>query len=64
MKQPIVCNFYTVEQGWPTFFPKQPILFKSSSYPPHKRKTSKLHSDTKLFFKKKEKKRSSLEKIL
>ena len=31
-------------QGWPTFFPKPPILFKPSSYPLHKRKTSKFHS--------------------
>ena len=40
-------------QGWPTFFPKPPILFKSGSYPPHKRKTSKFHSETKLISKKK-----------
>ena len=31
-------------QGWPTFFFKPPILFKPSSYPLHKRKTSKFHS--------------------
>ena len=42
-----------IDQGWPTFFPKPPILFKPSSYPPHKRKTSKFHRETKLFSKKK-----------
>ena len=44
---------YVLVQKWPTFFPKPPILFKSNSYPPHKRKTSKFHSKTKLFSKKK-----------
>ena len=44
---------HALDQEWPTFFPKAPILFKSSSYPPHKRKTSKFYSETKLFSKKK-----------
>ena len=50
-----------LNQGWPTFFPQPPILFKSSSYPPHKRTTSKFHSETKLFSQKK--KMSTLEKF-
>ena len=35
-------NFFDkgLEQGWPTFFPKPPILFKSSLYPPHDFKIS------------------------
>ena len=43
----------TLNKGWPTFFPQPPILFKSSSYSPHKQKTSKFHSETKVFSKKK-----------
>ena len=48
-----VASFVCIGQGWPTFFPQPPILFESSSYPPHKRKTSKFHSETKLISKKK-----------
>ena len=50
--QDVSCVLH-LNQGWPTFFPQPPILFKSSSYPPHKRKSSKFHSEIKVFSKKK-----------
>ena len=30
-----------LKQGWPTFFPQPPMLFKFNSYLPHKRNTLK-----------------------